>query len=132
MTTQKTPSGRHASRQQREYASEILDRFLEERDISLLLDAMAHFIQTGDFSPYGKRNRRFLTQLYFHRLMIKSKKLAGKQLQAFVSDFANKGGFSEETATRYLTSRSTPASKLHGADQLFIWLASQPNSVKKK
>lgn len=125
MTTQKGKSGRHASRMQRDFASEVLAQYRLSKDVSILIEALEYFQLTGDFSPFGAANQNLKKRAIFHRLRVHANSLQGAALKAYTADIADTFGCSEETAARVLKGTTSSAAVLTGSDALFEFLDQQ-------
>lgn len=134
MSTQKQPSGRRASKAQRDFALEVLHLFEESKDVNVLTAAIKHFSQTGDFSPFGLRDQYLQKRAKFLRLLLQVKELRGKEKSEFIARIASDLSISEESAKRMLEGKTQVNSTLVGADRLFEFLERQPkkNSIKQK
>lgn len=131
MTTQRQPGGRSASKLQREFAAEVLERFDQSGEVTILRSAIEHFIQTGDFSPFSNRDQQLQKRTIFTRLQVKAQQLRGAKLDVYVGEIAEKYGLSEKTVRRMLDSKSDKPLTLTGTDALLSYIYQQAQSETK-
>lgn len=131
MTTQRQPGGRRASKLQREFASEILERFDKSGDVTVLRSAIEHFARTGDFSPFSKRDQHLQKRAIFLRLRVKSQQLRGADLDDYVNAIGLKYGLSEKTVRRMLDPKRDLNLTLTGQDALLSYMHQQAQSRNK-
>lgn len=131
MSTQRQPGGRRASKLQRDFAAEILQRFDRSGDVSILRSAFEHFIHTGDFSPFSNRDQHLQKRAIFTRLQVKTQHLSGAKLDEYVGAVAEKYGLSEKTVRRMLNTKSDKPLTLAGSDALLTYLYQQTLSKTK-
>ena len=131
MTTQRQPGGRSASKLQREFAAEVLERFDKSGEVTILRSAIEHFIQTGDFSPFSNRDQQLQKRAIFSRLQVKAQQLRGAKLDVYVDEIAKKYGLSEKTVRRMLDAKSDKPLTLSGTDALLTYIYQKAQSKTK-
>ena len=132
MTTQRQPGGRRASKLQREFAAEILERFDRTGEIKIPRSAIEHFARTGDFSPFSKRDQQLQKRAIFIRLRAKAQQLSGAALDDYVHAVGQKYGLSDKTVRRMLTPKHDISFTLTGEDSLLIYMYQQAKSKTKQ
>lgn len=128
MSTQKQSSGRRAHQDQRDLAREVLERFDQTHDVTVLTEALEHFAKTGDFTPFGVRDQNLQKRAKFYRFRMQVMQLKGKEKDDFIGKIATKEGMTEETVKRMLDDETQTNSTLQGADRLYYFLEQQPKA----
>lgn len=125
MTTQRQPGGRSASKLQREFAAEVLERFDKSGDVKILRSALEYFIQTGDFSPFSDRDQQLQMRAIFAQLQVEIQQLRGAKLDEYVDAAAEKYALSEKTVRRMLVTKRNQPLTLTGTDALMSYIYQQ-------
>ena len=120
-----------ASKLQREFAAEVLERFDRTGEIQTLRSAIEHFARTGDFSPFSNRDQLLQKRTIFIRLRAKAMGLRGAALDEFVDEVAEKYGLSEKTVRRLLDPKRELSITLTGSDVLLTYMHQQAISKIK-
>lgn len=131
MTTQRQPGGRRASKLQREFAAEILERFDRTGEIKILRSAIEHFASTGDFSPFSNRDQQLQKRAIFIRLRAKAQQLRGADLDDYVHAVSQKYGLSDKTVRRMLAPKRDLSLTLSGEEALLTYMYQQAKSKTK-
>ena len=122
MTTNKLPIGRSANQQQRQFAAEILASYKKTGNLGYLIDALEHFSQTGDFSPFSKVNQRLKKRIIFSRLFAYVQRSKGQSHEDLLDQLAGDLHISDSTVKRMLSGQIQTNARLTGEDALFDFL----------